>query len=557
MLDPEMSSTGLGGSLRSEDWPCAYGTPTTLGILNNPSISVTIAVPNENDYFYVSAPATITMQNATIPSASQPRVAVTAIESVEWEGADYSRAVENAQDIKMHLAELLTPGSSLKDNYYYFDDENIYSVFPTFSPKTGEENLNQARVVVTLAANIPQGMAGTVHLSWFDPKDYAPSHYSILEDDEYWLPNSSGDGNVLKDNCTGLSFANGTSTLTFSNDQNFTTSNVRKAIVEFTEDCFGDNFIVAAHPNLDIAGTYHFKDDIDDQASDEEKQEQGKTLLRPQSQAVLETNLRTSVLHVAAWNGFKVPKDWIYNEALYSIETETIDTILAKGGESYAKSVLKLNAFELNIQYDFDRSRGDDGYVLPSTQTGNPKLSFVANSGVKIGSILGASAGAYEISILDMDAMVDLAGGIDSFKNNQVLQANSVNTCQIYVQNYTDEPLNCLMNGIGYGKEYSKMEPYVTASTNADSNVTLDQYWEKFWNTLNNNVDDTNLYNNMTINYDLNKKLSVTLNSQTDYFVDQSPASLNNTTTNDGHLYLQSHWGSGVVFASATITCFN
>ena len=98
--------------------------------------------------------------------------------------------------------------------------------------------LNQARVIVTLAANIPAGMEGTVHLAWFDAKNKVPYQKVIPDPGKSWSTNIKGDGNQLKDNKIGLTFVNGTQTLVFSNDPAFTTSNTRKAIVEFTTEYF-------------------------------------------------------------------------------------------------------------------------------------------------------------------------------------------------------------------------------------------------------------------------------------------------------------------------------
>ena len=154
-----------------------------------------------------------------------------------------------------------------------------------------------------------------------------------------------------------------------------------------------------------------------------------------------------------------MPYGWIFDEKEYTIATETIDTILGKGGESYAKSVLNPFYFEIKLEYEFDRDRAPNGYIQGDSNKDGvidskdaKKLSFVANSGLKIGSKAGASAGAYEVAILDVESMVAMAGGINSFKNGQVLQAGTLSACQVYVQNYVDEPLNRLMNGVGYDR---------------------------------------------------------------------------------------------------------
>ena len=213
------------------------------------------------------------------------------------------------------------------------------------------------------------------------------------------------------------------------------------------------------------------------------------------------------MLYNAAWNGFKVPEWWLFDEENYHIATETLDTIeddngqLIGGrpnGESYAKSVLDFNdTFSLTLNYGFDRTRGENqyGFVLPELQKNNPKLSFVANSGVKIGNTLGSSAGGggYEIAILDVGAMVSMVGGMNEFEliDKKGIRDNGI-VALIPVPNFIDtqkdvftaETLNKLMHGIGYDMAYSKMRPFYHAFGNHPSNL-------KFCNTLYNNVENT------------------------------------------------------------------
>jgi hypothetical protein len=456
------------------------------------------------------------------------------IEQVEWEPVSESASVSNEQGTEMYLAELKTP-ATLNQIYYY---DELWSIYPTFSPKPNEQALNQARVKVTLKQNIPSGMLGTVHLDWFDPKDWEPYQNVTSNSGETWVSNSNGDGHLKKDNRAALAFSNGTGTLTFG-QSGFTTSTVRKAIVEFSEG-FGDNFIVAVHPNSGIAQKYR----LDTNNTPSNPATDRQNLLIPTG-TILPSNMRTPAIYVASWNGFKVPKEWLYNEAEYSIAT----AIDKNGGESYTKSVLNVNdEFGLTLNFQFDRSRGNGGYVKPDgygiSEDKKTKLSFVPNSGVKIGNTLGATSGGYEIAILDVDLMVSMVGGMSVFQKNETegIQ-NTGNVVDIPVLNsnlpsYATEPLSKLMNGIGYGKDYTKMYPY----NNADGNE-----WQKYWNTLNNNVNDTGLSNTIAIQKTANY-LTVQLNGIANYFVDTEPPAVG-----DGHLYLQSHWGSGVTFTSASI----
>ena len=94
------------------------------------------------------------------------------------------------------------------------------------------------------------------------------------------------------------------------------------------------------------------------------------------------------------------------------------------GGESYLKSALSYasTGFTMDLMYDF--IRGDDGngrvygdnygYVQGTRKPGDtrdsipPKLSFVANGGIKFGSTKGYGDGVFEVALLDVVSMVRL-----------------------------------------------------------------------------------------------------------------------------------------------------
>ena len=184
----------------------------------------------------------------------------------------------------------------------------------------------------------------------------------------------------------------------------------------------------------------------------------------------------------------------------------------------------------------------------------NPKLSFVANSGVKIGSTLGASEGAYEINILDVDSMVDMVvGGMATFaKNGAVGMQDSGRIEKIplpaFIANafnppktvFADEHLNTLMHGVGYGKDYSIMSYYKSNPGNFSV-----QTWQRYHQTLGNNKARSGQSNSMTIQL-ASVELVVNLNGE-------SYRDSNFNSKGDGYLYLQSHWGSGVIFTSASL----
>jgi len=112
---------------------------------------------------------------------------------------------------------------------------------------------------------------------------------------------------------------------------------------------------------------------------------------------------------------------------------------------------------------------------------------------------------------------------------------------------FETEELNTLMHGVGYGKSYALMSDYQNASNMVENGSGAD--WEKYWNTLNNNVNISDEENSMTISWIpwYGNQLSVTLNGTANHFVQ-----LGFDDFRDNHVYLQSHWGSGVVFTSAS-----
>ena len=453
----------------------------------------------------------------------------------------------------LYLAELVKGNGG--GEYHFTNQPNSYAVFPTFAGQR-QEHFEQAKVMVTLKEAIPEHMHGTVHLRCFDPKNVSP------RDTSKWSLNNPAD------NRGGVPLGNQTLKLTQMDSPAQNTTPQKYTIATFTEG-FGDNFIVAAHPNSGVTNKYKF-----DNA--------GQILLKPDSQT-LPDSLRTSILYNAAWNGFKVPKTWEVIDTGNTIHIATaIDDI--NHGESYAKSVLNKTDFtkdmELELKYCFARSRDNIGstwgYVLPPKQESKPKLSFVGNSGVKIGSTGGASTGVYEIAILDMDSMIAMGGydstqlinnvtpvygTIDNFRRDRPVTGAGVQDNRRVegmkatygtppahkTLAFEPENVNTLMHGVAYGKDYNNMNDYTTASATAPGGTGA--AWEKYWNTLRNNQINCGTLGNdftMVIGWTpQSNKLTAKINGSERY----GEAGFNDFK--DEHLYLQSHWGSGVVFTSA------
>jgi hypothetical protein len=195
----------------------------------------------------------------------------------------------------------------------------------------------------------------------------------------------------------------------------------------------------------------------------------------------------------------------------------------------------------MDFDYSFDTSRNpDDGYVQAATGTNPKKLSFVGNSGVKFGDVSDPNPNkkAYEAAILDVSSMIDVGGGL------QVFDGGIDNYGNVIDPPYLTEPLNRLMTGVKYGGDYSKMSDY-NAVNPSDPPTSGD-----FYQTLVNNASRGS--GHMTIEATLTGAatyaVGIYIDGSLTYYDDgESIENLN-------QIYLQSHWGSGVVFSNLNIT---
>jgi hypothetical protein len=209
------------------------------------------------------------------------------------------------------------------------------------------------------------------------------------------------------------------------------------------------------------------------------------------------------------------------------------------------------------------------------------KISFVGNSGIKLGSFTGVR----EVAIFDTKAMVDRitangASGLNAFKHEPPTAADSgtytgvpqkiKNPVKFDAGGYiTDEyeHLFQLMDGVGYdvtpGKALICDYAYASDRIDADYSVQPKQ-WEKLFNTLRSNYEHCQQTNNaMTIDwYPLNDgteryRLVVWILMQTGgdspRWVQHYRETNNEVTMSDGRIYIQSHWGSGVKFDNISI----
>ena len=246
-------SYGVGGvntpapsGVKSIHWPCAYGTPMQTGERN---IGMTVHIAPQMTPFMTVLNSAVTLSlKKTPPSAKQPKVGVTAIASMVWQPIDgatnkirlaYSQAASGNGIGLRCFPEQDSPNASVND---------------------------QIDVKVTLAAPVPTGMTGTVHLAWFDPDNPKGSTKT---------PATNGKG--TRDNHGSIKFVNSPTnllTLTFSTTTNAQTQLARMQFVKIPGGPLGadaahagDNYIVAAHPNKNppgtagIVDTWRFKSD--------------------------------------------------------------------------------------------------------------------------------------------------------------------------------------------------------------------------------------------------------------------------------------------------------
>ncbi len=137
----------------------AYGTPTSTGeFLVNPSVTF----GGSTIYFDSINTASVGLKRTAEPSAEQPRIAATYVKSMEWEEVAWSR------EVKIDDYKTSTGMAKLTNG------EDGYIVYPHYKhhPEIQQPmDHTTVRVEVELAAPVPEGMLGSVHLAWYDPNN--------------------------------------------------------------------------------------------------------------------------------------------------------------------------------------------------------------------------------------------------------------------------------------------------------------------------------------------------------------------------------------------------
>ncbi|MBQ3351557.1 MAG: hypothetical protein IJG38_14275, partial [Thermoguttaceae bacterium] len=231
-------------------------------------------------------------------------------------------------------------------------------------------------------------------------------------------------------------------------------------------------------------------------------------------------------------------------------------------GVTYLRSALRYDntGFVMNLDYSFVAYPGKDnsidqyGYVQAQNKDKpDDKLSFVSNGGIKFGNVGGYSDGVYEIAILDVKNMIhkffnktDISDS--DFSDLAQIMINSSNNTTISYNNvsYTWEKYSKLLNGIGYG------QLNINGSNYQNSINNLTKYLKDTYNLLgasNNMIITTESCSTRysSVSVVTNDKETFTASSH-DWENEDTSYHTDYISAGNGYLYLQSHWGSGVIY---------
>ncbi len=269
----------------------AYDMTKSLGDI---PVDPIVTFGGDTLYFQTLNVAHVGLKHADAPSAEQRQIAMTEIESLEWEEVAWSREVEiEAHATSTGLAKLQKVG-----------DED-YRVYPAYGKLDPEGNPvepfqpadhNTVRVKVELAAGIPENMEGTLHLAWYDPDN-------TLANVPAAPPAKNGHGQ--RDNADGVELVEAGEPLP-GFELTFTTAGVspnsdwiQKSYLAIPKARYGDNFIVAVHPNKVIVTQYEFREnDAQDLVLMYQENTGQWTELRAKPEDPEKGDLRTSILTI-------------------------------------------------------------------------------------------------------------------------------------------------------------------------------------------------------------------------------------------------------------------
>ena len=266
------------------------------------------------------------------------------------------------------------------------------------------------------------------------------------------------------------------------------------------------------------------------------------------------------------WDGFALKEEypWI-------IEKPLVDFIKAKAPVGWlettyrqppeagranapsleSKQTANNGSFTIEFDYEYDRSRGENGWVAANNQQ---KISFVANSGVKFGTDFST-----EIALLDVRAMVDRARittnsvtytGLNAFNpkmGNGITRQGKVVVDGLDTDSERED-IARLLTGVAYNRDYVGV---TDAPAMPPNNREADDYFQVL-KTVYNRAGAAAGGSVKATYAGAASTLTIWLNGQQTY--KRATSDFETPVGAVKELQLQSHWGSGVRFKNIKIS---
>jgi len=230
-------------------------------------------------------------------------------------------------------------------------------------------------------------------------------------------------------------------------------------------------------------------------------------------------------------------------------------------GDAYTRVEIE-GAFTLTFDVKLDgRFVQPDTNADEFTPNGDQrKLSFVANSGVKIGPLVTdpASDPRKEVAIIDIKRLVDRVGGLGTFNNPSVWQGPNHDKVKLDYGgvSYVAEELTRLLPGVEYNLPFLRYnEMFDLSVADSSTKVRVPGTWQDCYKIL---QDSYSFFGALGDSYQMKVQwtgsvltVSVRRHGSVDYtkVYEGTPPGIGAAN----RLHVQSHWGSGVEFSSIYI----